>query len=140
MLACLRARPLSVLSAADAELARDLGYGATKFLLEGGTGCMVTLKASRAGEPTAAAPPVMVHACACEQAGSIQAIPLTKLLDPKTGRTHIRLVDTTAMRAAKRSRRHQMRSPIPVSVRAHATESVVRGGQEVRDPPQVERL
>lgn len=61
-------------NATDTDLARDLGYGATRFLLEGGTGCMVTLLS-----------------------GGINAIPLSRLLDPRTGMTQIRLVDTSRL-------------------------------------------
>jgi 6-phosphofructokinase 1 len=54
----------------DVMLTRDLGFGSIRFLLEGGTGCMITLKG-----------------------GSIHAIPLSDIIDPKTGQTLIRQVD-----------------------------------------------
>jgi len=57
-------------SAADILLSRDLGFGATRFLLDGGTGCMITIKS-----------------------GSIYPVPLTDLIDPKTGKCAIRQVD-----------------------------------------------
>lgn len=55
----------------DAKYTRDLGYGAVKFLLQGGTGAMITIETGR-------------------------MVPLNfeELLDPETGRTKIRYVDT----------------------------------------------
>jgi len=61
-------------SAADILLSRDLGYSAARLLLEGQTGCMVTIKS-----------------------GSINAVPLSDLLDAKSGKTTIRQVDTTKL-------------------------------------------
>jgi len=54
----------------DAEYTRDLGYGAARAILEGGSNCMIT-----------------------RQNGSIVAMPFSELMDPKTGRTRVRLVD-----------------------------------------------
>jgi len=61
-------------NATDSDLARDLGYGATKFLLQGGSNCMVSLSNN-----------------------TIHAIPLTDLLDPQTGTTQIRCVDIKSL-------------------------------------------
>ena len=54
----------------DAEYTRDLGYGAARAALEGAGDCMIT-----------------------RQNGSIVAMPFAELMDPKTGRTRVRLVD-----------------------------------------------
>lgn len=54
----------------DLEYTRDLGYCAAKFLLEGGSNAMVTL-----------------------QSGHFTPISFTRMLDPQTGRTRVRLVD-----------------------------------------------
>merc|ERR1719273_415887 len=67
---CFGARP----SVRDIILARDLGFGATRFLLEGGTGCMITL-----------------------QAGRILALSLKQMVDSETGRPKVRLVDKTGI-------------------------------------------
>jgi len=61
-------------SAGDIILSRDLGYGAVRLLLEGNTACMVTIKD-----------------------GSLHPIPLSELLDPKTGQCAIRSVDTSKL-------------------------------------------
>ena len=55
----------------DMEYTRDLGYGAMKFLLNGGSGALMTL-----------------------QGGSLVPIDFEDMLDPDTGRTRVRLVDT----------------------------------------------
>ncbi|HTO69843.1 MAG TPA: diphosphate--fructose-6-phosphate 1-phosphotransferase [Myxococcota bacterium] len=57
----------------DAEYTRDLGYGAARAALEGESGCMIT-----------------------RQNGAIVAMPFDELMDPKTGRTRVRLVDTSS--------------------------------------------
>jgi 6-phosphofructokinase 1 len=54
----------------DCEYIRDLGYGASKFLQQGGSGAMV-----------------------CMQGGRITPIYFPDILDPVTGRTKIRYVD-----------------------------------------------
>lgn len=54
----------------DLEYTRDLGYCAAKFLLDGGSGAMVTI-----------------------QGGVFKPIPFAEMLDPRTGRTRVRLVD-----------------------------------------------
>jgi ATP-dependent phosphofructokinase / diphosphate-dependent phosphofructokinase len=56
----------------DMEYTRDLGYCAAKYLLEEGSGAMVTI-----------------------QQGVFKPIPLESMLDPKTGRTRVRMVDIT---------------------------------------------
>jgi 6-phosphofructokinase len=59
----------------DMEYTRDLGYCAAKYLLQGGTGAMVSM-----------------------QAGRFVPIPFKDMLDPKTGRTKTRLVDVDSTR------------------------------------------
>jgi 6-phosphofructokinase 1 len=54
----------------DVKYTRDLGYGAIKFLLEGGSGALISI-----------------------QAGKMIPIYFNEILDPKTGRTKIRPVD-----------------------------------------------
>jgi 6-phosphofructokinase 1 len=54
----------------DMEYTRDLGYCAAKYLLEGGSGALITI-----------------------QRGVFKPIALTDMLDPRTGRTRIRMVD-----------------------------------------------
>lgn len=54
----------------DMEYARDLGYCGAKYLIEGGTGAMVSM-----------------------QEGRFDAIPFDALMDLETGRTRVRLVD-----------------------------------------------
>ncbi|MER3447285.1 MAG: 6-phosphofructokinase [Candidatus Dadabacteria bacterium] len=54
----------------DAKYTRDLGYGAVKFLLSGGSGALISV-----------------------QAGKMVPIYFNDILDPKTGRTRIRPVD-----------------------------------------------
>jgi 6-phosphofructokinase len=54
----------------DAEYCRDLGYGAVRFLLEGGSGAMVSV-----------------------QGGRLVPIPFDNLVDPESGKTKVRLVD-----------------------------------------------
>ncbi len=65
----------------DMEYTRDLGYCAAKYLLEGGSGAMVTI-----------------------QQGCFRPIPLKELLDPRTGKTRVRMVDvgTESYRIARR--------------------------------------
>jgi ATP-dependent phosphofructokinase / diphosphate-dependent phosphofructokinase len=65
----------------DMEYTRDLGYCAATCLLEGGSGSMVTL--------------VNGHFC---------PVPFAEMLDPATGRTRVRLVDTDSVhyRVARR--------------------------------------
>ncbi|MGQ0793181.1 MAG: diphosphate--fructose-6-phosphate 1-phosphotransferase [Deltaproteobacteria bacterium] len=55
----------------DAKYTRDLGYSAVKFLLQGGSGAMVTI-----------------------QNGKMTPMPFAELRDPNTGLTKIRYVDT----------------------------------------------
>jgi 6-phosphofructokinase 1 len=57
----------------DAEYCRDLGYGAVRFLLGGGSGAMVSI-----------------------QNGRLVPIPFDALTEPESGRTRIRLVDVTS--------------------------------------------
>jgi len=58
----------------DIVLTRDLGYAATRFLMEGGTNAMVTLKA-----------------------GSLQAIPFSDFVDTENASAHIRPVDVNTL-------------------------------------------
>jgi len=69
----------------DMEYARDLGYCAAKFLLEGGNGAMVSM-----------------------QAGRFVAIPFAELIDPATGRSRVRMVDVRSERYAI-ARRYMIR-------------------------------
>jgi 6-phosphofructokinase len=55
----------------DMEYTRDLGYCAAKYLIDGGSGAMVTV-----------------------QQGKFKPIKFEDMLDPKTGRTRVRMVDT----------------------------------------------
>ena len=59
-------------NAFDLEYTRDLGAGAVKILLEGGTAALIT-----------------------RQNGAIVALDISALQDPETGRTRVRLVDPT---------------------------------------------
>jgi 6-phosphofructokinase len=59
----------------DMEYTRDLGYCAAKYLLQGGTGAMVSM-----------------------QAGRFVPIPFKEMMDPKTGRTKTRHVDVDSTR------------------------------------------
>src|SRR5947207_1033073 len=59
----------------DMEYTRDLGYCAAKYLLQGGTGAMVSM-----------------------QAGRFVPIPFNDMMDPKTGRTKTRHVDVDSTR------------------------------------------
>ena len=69
----------------DMEYTRDLGYCAAKFLLSGGNAAMVSM-----------------------QAGHFVPIPFPQLLDPRTGRTKVRLVDISSTRYAI-ARRYMIR-------------------------------
>ena len=65
----------------DMEYARDLGYCAAKYLLGGGTDCLISM-----------------------QGGHFVAIPYDSIMDPETGRMLVRFVDThsTAYAIARR--------------------------------------
>jgi 6-phosphofructokinase 1 len=65
----------------DQEYTRDLGYCAAKYLIEGGSGAMVTI-----------------------QQGKFRPIKFSTMLDPKTGRTRVRMVDidTESYKIARR--------------------------------------
>jgi 6-phosphofructokinase 1 len=65
----------------DMEYTRDLGYCAAKYLLEGGSGAMVTV-----------------------QNGVFKPMKFQDMLDPKTGKTKVRLVnvDTESYKIARR--------------------------------------
>ena len=54
----------------DAEYCRDLGYGAVRFLVQGGSGAMVTV-----------------------QGGRLVPIPFDDLVEPESGKTKVRLVN-----------------------------------------------
>jgi 6-phosphofructokinase len=69
----------------DMEYTRDLGYCAAKYLLDGGNAVMVSM-----------------------QGGQFVPIPFAQLLDPKTGRAKIRLVDIHSARYAI-ARRYMIR-------------------------------
>jgi 6-phosphofructokinase len=57
----------------DAEYCRDLGYAAVRFLLDGGSGAMVTI-----------------------QGGRFVPIPFDDLVEPESGKTKVRLVDVAS--------------------------------------------
>jgi ATP-dependent phosphofructokinase / diphosphate-dependent phosphofructokinase len=57
----------------DAEYCRDLGYGAVRFLVGGGSGAMVSI-----------------------EGGRLVPISFDDLRDPATGKTRVRLVDTAS--------------------------------------------
>jgi ATP-dependent phosphofructokinase / diphosphate-dependent phosphofructokinase len=69
----------------DMEYTRDLGYCATKFLLSGGNAAMISM-----------------------QAGHFVPIPFSKMIDPGSGRTRVRLVDIHSTRYAI-ARRYMLR-------------------------------
>jgi 6-phosphofructokinase 1 len=69
----------------DLEYTRDLGYCATKYLLEGGSGAMMTI-----------------------QAGEFVPVPFASLYDPVTQRTKVRMVDIASTRYAI-ARRYMIR-------------------------------
>jgi ATP-dependent phosphofructokinase / diphosphate-dependent phosphofructokinase len=69
----------------DMEYTRDLGYCAAKYLLSGGDKAMVSM-----------------------QGGRFVPVPFDKLIDPKTGRTSVRLVDVHSDRYAI-ARRYMIR-------------------------------
>jgi 6-phosphofructokinase 1 len=70
---------------ADLEYTRDLGYCAAKYLLSGGNGVMISM-----------------------QGGHFVPIPFEQMVDPKTGRTKVRLVDVNSTRYAI-ARRYMIR-------------------------------
>jgi 6-phosphofructokinase 1 len=67
------------------EYTRDLGYCAAKYLLEGGTGAMVTI-----------------------QQGKFIPKKFDEMLDPETGRTKVRMVDVDT-ESYKIARRYMLR-------------------------------
>lgn len=69
----------------DMEYTRDLGYCAAKYLLEGGNAAMVSM-----------------------QGGNFVAVPFSSMLDEKTGRAKVRLVDVDSTRYAI-ARRYMIR-------------------------------
>jgi ATP-dependent phosphofructokinase / diphosphate-dependent phosphofructokinase len=69
----------------DMEYTRDLGYCAAKYLIEGGTGAMVTI-----------------------QQGKFRPIKFADMLDPATGRTRVRMVNTDT-ESYKIARRYMIR-------------------------------
>jgi 6-phosphofructokinase 1 len=81
----------------DMEYTRDLGYCAAKYLIEGGSGAMVTI-----------------------QRGRFRPIRFEDMLDPKTGRTRVRMVDTDtehykiARRYMLRLRRDDFEDPLEI--------------------------
>jgi len=56
----------------DVEYTRTLGYGAVRYLLDGGSGAMIALRG-----------------------GKVEPVYLADMLDPSTGRVRVRMVDTT---------------------------------------------
>jgi 6-phosphofructokinase 1 len=88
----------------DMEYTRDLGYCAAKYLIEGGSGAMITV-----------------------QAGKFKPIRFEDMLDPQTGRTRVRMVDTDteyykiARRYMLRLRRDDFADPVEVARYAAVT-------------------
>ncbi len=70
---------------ADLEYCRDLGYAAAKFLIEGGSGSLISM-----------------------QGGRFVPVPLERMLDPRTRRMQVRLVDIESTRYAI-ARRYMIR-------------------------------
>jgi len=70
---------------ADLEYCRDLGYAAAKFLIEGGSGALVSM-----------------------QGGRFVPVPLDEMLDSRTNRMQVRLVDIESTRYAI-ARRYMIR-------------------------------
>lgn len=58
----------------DSEYTQDLGYGAVRHLLSGGSGAIVSIR----------------------RGGVVDPLPFTDLLDAKTGRIHVRLFDVSS--------------------------------------------
>jgi ATP-dependent phosphofructokinase / diphosphate-dependent phosphofructokinase len=107
----------------DMEYTRDLGYCAAKYLLEGGSGAMVTI-----------------------QQGKFKPIKFADMLDPETGRTRIRMVDIDteyykiARRYMLRLRRDDFADPVEVQKYAAATKTTPERFKEqleylVKDEP-----
>ena len=69
----------------DMEYTRDLGYCAAKYLIEGGSGAMVTV-----------------------QQGKFKPIKFSDMLDPETGKTRVRMVNTET-ESYKIARRYMIR-------------------------------
>jgi len=70
---------------ADMEYTRDLGYCAARYLLAGGNAVMISI-----------------------QGGEFVPIPFDQMLDPETGRPHVRLVDVSSTRY-RIARRYMLR-------------------------------
>ena len=92
----------------DMEYTRDLGYCAAKYLLSGGNAAMVSM-----------------------QGGHFVPIPFPELLDPKTGKAKIRLVDIALDPLRDRAPLHDPAAPRRLRGPARARE--VR--RHLRDPP-----
>jgi 6-phosphofructokinase 1 len=94
----------------DSEYTRDLGYGAVRFVLEGGTEAMIT-----------------------RQDGRIVPIPFAQLMDPATGRTRVRYVDVGSQ-SYQVARKYMMRLE-PEDLRdPEQAEALARaGGTSVED-------
>ena len=90
----------------DMEYTRDLGYCAAKFLLDGGSGAMVTI-----------------------QQGKFKPIKFQDMLDPETGRTRVRMVDVDteyykiARRYMLRLRRDDFADPAEILKYANAAKT-----------------
>jgi 6-phosphofructokinase 1 len=97
----------------DMEYTRDLGYCAAKYLIEGGSGAMVTV-----------------------QEGKFKPIRFEDMLDPQTGRTRVRMVDTDteyykiARRYMLRLRRDDFAVPSEIARLAAVTKLAPEGFRE----------
>ena len=87
----------------DIEYTRDLGYCAAQFLIEGGSDAMASI-----------------------QEGRFVPIPFSTMIDPRTGRTRVRTVDTASLRYAvarrymTRLRRDDFADPASLAALARA--------------------
>jgi len=84
----------------DIEYTRDLGFGAVEFLSKGGTSAMISV-----------------------QEGKLVPIPFAEIMDPKTGRTKVRMIDVDSM--TYRVARHYM---------------IRLDNEDITDPERIETL
>lgn len=85
----------------DIEYTRDLGYGAVRFLLNGGTGSMITL-----------------------DEGRLRPVSFVEMADPATGKTKVRLVDIRS-EAYEVGRKYMIRLE-KEDFELHATEALAK--------------
>ncbi len=101
----------------DMEYTRDLGYCAARYLLDGGSGVMVSI-----------------------QGGRFVPVPFDEMLDPQTGRTRVRLVDISstsyaiARRYMIRLRRDDFDDPVMLAKLAETAGLTVEQFHERYEP------